>query len=233
MGRYAGVQAYKLFLNPEDWVAALSCCPFTVIAMHPLTRNPNYSSMQPCECMDLCCIWEKERVGRERKDDERLGLKHVSKFGMSSDQRTAMEEKERKRRRGRRYQGNKAPEFSAPFSIFLLCLHFSPFKLPAPYFNSTPTLGQILKMHIFLPFVLALLPLQDWISLEKRVEKAKNAGVVFLNWHMLLCEEHKSTCTDFLRLFHKLFSNLKHPTNRVWLNNSWESEQIYPQKQPG
>lgn len=63
--------------QPEDRVAALSCCPLAVIVMHPLTQNPNYNSVKPCECMDLCCIYvcvreretEQERkcVQKERK----------------------------------------------------------------------------------------------------------------------------------------------------------------------
>lgn len=46
--------------QPEDWVAALSCRPLAVIVTHPLTRNPNYNSMKPCECLDLCCVCERE-----------------------------------------------------------------------------------------------------------------------------------------------------------------------------
>lgn len=62
--------------QPDDWMAALSCRPLAVIVMHPLTRNPNYNSMKPCECLDLCfvcvcvstcvCMREREK-DRERK----------------------------------------------------------------------------------------------------------------------------------------------------------------------
>lgn len=45
------------------------------------------------------CVSTYDRERKEKEeDDERLGLNHNSKFGMSSDQRTAMVEKERKRR---------------------------------------------------------------------------------------------------------------------------------------
>lgn len=60
-------------------MAALSCCPRAVIVMRLLTRNPNYNSMKPCECMDLCacvisvcaflcvCLRTTERERRKRK----------------------------------------------------------------------------------------------------------------------------------------------------------------------
>lgn len=121
----------------EDWVAVLSCRPLAVIVMHPLTRNPNYNSMKPCECMDLCrvcvckrgrktegwrgrafstCVSIYEREKSER-DDERLRLNHISKFGMSSDQRTAMVGEE------------KGESSRVLFSLICLYYHFLSFKM--------------------------------------------------------------------------------------------------------
>lgn len=125
--------------QPEDRVAALSCRPLAVIVTHPLTRNPNYNSMKPCECLDLCCVRAREAeseresyqcvpfyvcvcvrvyVRASEEDDERLGLNHISKFGMSSDQRTAMVEKERKRR-GNDTRATKLQSSLLPFLSFL------------------------------------------------------------------------------------------------------------------
>lgn len=43
---------------------------------------------------DRECVCAERENGERERDDERLGLNHISKFGMSSDQRTAIVEKE-------------------------------------------------------------------------------------------------------------------------------------------
>lgn len=144
LGRSSGFGSMSLS-QPEDWVAALSCRPLAVIVMHPLTRNPNYNSMKPCECSDLCCVCEREKQSEREQDDERLGLNHISKFGMSLDQRTAMVERERKRRgndtRATKLRSSRLPSF--PYS------NFPPFKFRVPFFYSVLTQGHIFKLHLF------------------------------------------------------------------------------------
>lgn len=100
-------------------------------------------------CLFMCvcvCLCTRERGRKEReKDDERLGLNRISKFGMSSDQRTAMVEKERKRRK-RRGNDTRATKLQ---SSLLPSISYSPLKFLVPFFYSTPTQGQILKCIFF------------------------------------------------------------------------------------
>lgn len=50
-------------------------------------RNTGYERERESAFSTSVSMYEREKSER---DDERLGLNHISKFGMSSDQRTAM-----------------------------------------------------------------------------------------------------------------------------------------------
>lgn len=103
LGRWTGFLGSIRLSQLEDWMGALSCCPLDVIFMCPLTQNPNYSGMKPCECMDLCCVCETDRnrelsvcvcpcvtlnlyhvsmCERDRRRWVKVRLNHISTFGM-------------------------------------------------------------------------------------------------------------------------------------------------------
>lgn len=111
--------------------------------------------------MCVCpCMTERERKERE-EDDERLGLNHISKFGMSSDQRTAMVEKERKRR-GNDTRATKLQSFLLPYLFSVLLFVPLTFQI-TPKFKKAP----FFPLKEYFPFLKAFSKLSpEWTNLK-------------------------------------------------------------------